>query len=375
MGPGVLGADAMALVMIPSVDRVGRYFPLVLTAALPGWAGPASAVPGALAAWYAAAERLALSTLRPDFARETLDAGLSEPALRETADLGLGGREGEPTTLWWVEGGGPPLRADGMPDPARFHERFLTAPAVAATRPEPRARLLLDVDCAASALKGTQSRQLTDAAAFGPGEQAMSLLSGIGAHPGLPGAVQHAAQTLSAIESPFSMNDLLAEAKGKLGTANALLRARGVPTGAVHAVSAATLLVQGGRHAVLWSGIVRAYLLRDGMLHRLTRDHVDARVATLVTRAVGAERSLALDSSIGEARAGDRFLLASPGLWGALPEAEIAATLAAAATARQAATHLTQDALIAGAPLDAAAVAVLLTTRGASPPAPSEVPT
>lgn len=370
IGPGVLGPDPAALVMIPSVDRVGRYFPLALIASLPGWTGPTAAIPGALGPWYAAAERVALATLRRDFVRDALDAGLAEPALTEAQDPGAGPREEAATTIWWTGGDGPPMRADGMPDPAGFHEAFLAAARPARAAPEPRSRVLLDLDCAASALKGTQSRHLTDAATFGPGDQAMSLLSGLGTHPGLPGAVQHAAQTLAGIENPFSMNDLLAEAKGKLGTANALLRARGVPTGAIHAASVATLLVQGGRHAVLWCGIVRAYLLRDGTLHRLTRDHVDARVGTLVTRAVGAERTLTLDTAIGEARAGDRFLLASPGLWGALPEDEIARTLAGAATARQAAAHLTQDALIAGAPLDAAAVAVLLTARDGTQPAP-----
>ena len=373
IGPGVLGADPAALVMIPSVDRVGRYFPLALMATLPGWSGPSAAISGALGPWYAAAERLALATLSPDFARASLDAGLAEPALTETAEPAPAPRAAEEgASLWWTAGGGAPLRAQGMPDPARFHEAFLAAPQpLAATRPDPHGRVLLDVDCTASTLKGTRSRALTDAAAFGPGDQAMSLLAGIGVHPGLPAAVAHAAQTLAGIENPFSMNDLVAEAKGKLGTVNALLCARGVPTGAVHAASCATLLVQGGRHAVLWAGIVRAYLLRDGTLHRLTRDHVDARVATLVTRAVGADRSLSLDTAIGEARAGDRLLLASPGLWGALPEEEITRTLGAAATARQAATHLTQDALILGSPLDAAAVAVLLTARAGAPPAPT----
>ena len=373
IGAGVLGPDPAALVMIPSVDRVGRYFPLALIAPLPGWGGTAAAIASSLGAWYASAERLALATLSPDFARHALDAGLAEPALTETQEPGAPPRgEEEAATLWWTAGGAAPRRHAGMPDPARFHEEFLAAPRPAPEAPPaPGARILLQADCAASALKGTRSRALTDAAAFGPGDQAMSLLAGIGAHPALPGAVAHAAQTLGGIENPFSMSDLIAEAKGKLGTANALMRARGVPTGAIHAASAATLLIQGGRHAVLWAGIVRGYLLRDGQLHRLTRDHVDARVSTLITRAVGAERSLSLDVAIGEARAGDRFLLASPGLWGALPEEEIARTLSEATTARQAATHLTQDALIMGAPLDAAAIAVLLAARDGASPDPS----
>jgi type VI secretion system protein ImpM len=66
---GVCGNRVYAGVMVPSVDRVGRYFPLTLM-----WAVPADVTPFAVARvaneWFDAAERLiveALATERLDF--------------------------------------------------------------------------------------------------------------------------------------------------------------------------------------------------------------------------------------------------------------------------------------------------------------------
>ena len=366
---GLLGPDTVALVMIPSVDRVGRYFPLVLATAIHGPPRLATSLPEALGAWYDAAEALALSTLTLDFARTALDGALDRPdgplapPPPRAAQVPAG--DVDAASLFWTRDGTAPLRTDGLPAPEAFHGAFLGGKA--AGRPAAEAsgptRVLIQADMAASATKGTRSRTLADAAAFGGGNQAATLLSGIGADIRLPGAVAQAARLLEGVEHPFSMKDLVAEAKGKLGTANAQLRARSAPTGEVLAASSATLLLQGGRHAILWVGNVRAYLLRDGLLHRLTRDHAEPGMSNLITRALGAEVNLTLDTAIGEVRDGDRFLLASPGLHGALPERNIAETLASAASARQAAAHLTQDALISRAILDVAAIVVLCSAR------------
>jgi type VI secretion system protein ImpM len=140
------------------------------------------------------------------------------------------------------------------------------------------------------------------------------------------------------------------------------LRARGLQTGETFAASVVTLLVQAERYSVLWAGNARAYLLRDGQLRLLTRDHVEPRLPTLLTRAIGGAAQLSLDSAIGQARANDIFLLCSAGLTTTLSEQEIAETLANVVSARQAALHLTQDSLIAGATLDVSALAVVLST-------------
>jgi type VI secretion system protein ImpM len=65
VAPGLLGGEAVTGVMMPSVDRVGRYFPLTVALLL-----PADTDLGALVSgpddWYERAESLLLSTLGED---------------------------------------------------------------------------------------------------------------------------------------------------------------------------------------------------------------------------------------------------------------------------------------------------------------------
>ena len=101
-----------------------------------------------------------------------------------------------------------------------------------------------------------------------------------------------------------------------------------------------------GEHfACLWCGDSRAYLLRDGALRQLTRDHsetqdlvdrgvLDPEEAKLwprrnvLTRALGASDAAELDIVSDRLAAGDALLLCSDGLTGHLDDAEIAAALA-----------------------------------------------
>lgn len=76
LAAGVCGEPAWAGVMMPSVDRVGRYFPLTLA-----YGGPDIPVLERLrrdGAWYAEVERLALSTLETGFVLERFDRDLSQ---------------------------------------------------------------------------------------------------------------------------------------------------------------------------------------------------------------------------------------------------------------------------------------------------------
>ena len=93
-----------------------------------------------------------------------------------------------------------------------------------------------------------------------------------------------------------------------------------------------------------WAGDSRAYLLRDGELHRLSRDHslvqdlVDMGMlnpeeaeghanSNVITRAVGVAETLDVDVVGGEALPGDQFVVASDGLTRVVSDAEIAAEL------------------------------------------------
>lgn len=63
LAEGVCGASAYAGVMLPSVDRVGRYFPLTIVAALEPGSCMLEAACGVGRAWFDAAEELALRAL------------------------------------------------------------------------------------------------------------------------------------------------------------------------------------------------------------------------------------------------------------------------------------------------------------------------
>jgi serine/threonine protein phosphatase PrpC len=98
--------------------------------------------------------------------------------------------------------------------------------------------------------------------------------------------------------------------------------------------------VADGRFRCFWVGDSRAYRIRHGQIRRLSRDHslvqdlVDAGMlnaadadkhesANVITRAIGVSEDLKVDSSTGEAEAGDLFILASDGLTRVVDDDEI----------------------------------------------------
>lgn len=76
VGPGVCGEQAWAGVMMPSHDRVGRCFPLLLTAPVDG-TPLLRACLTLHGGWFERLEDLALSTLEEGFTLEAFDAALS----------------------------------------------------------------------------------------------------------------------------------------------------------------------------------------------------------------------------------------------------------------------------------------------------------
>jgi type VI secretion system ImpM family protein len=97
-------------VLMPSVDRVGRYFPLTVVR-------PRGAVDlQAPMAWLQRVEGLAVSALNDDWNAERFDAELEGLAAVEDSgpDWPDAGR-----TMWWCERNGDlstPIRSTGLPD-------------------------------------------------------------------------------------------------------------------------------------------------------------------------------------------------------------------------------------------------------------------
>jgi len=101
-----------------------------------------------------------------------------------------------------------------------------------------------------------------------------------------------------------------------------------------------SLVLYSGRFQIGQVGDSRAYLLRDGKLTQITKDHsyvqeqVDAGYLTpeqarthpysnVITRCVGANSDVIPDVYVGSVKANDSFLLASDGLTGMLEDFEL----------------------------------------------------
>ena len=143
----------------------------------------------------------------------------------------------------------------------------------------------------------------------------------------------------------------------------------------------------GDRMAVVHVGDSRAYLLRDGALDQITRDHtyvqslVDAGEITaeeatrhprrnLLNRAVDGIHTVDADLSMRETRPGDRYLLCTDGLSGVVPDDQLADVLRTDADPTGAVTRLVDMALEAGAPDNV--TVVVADVRAAEGSAPQE---
>lgn len=125
--------------------------------------------------------------------------------------------------------------------------------------------------------------------------------------------------------------------------------------------TASVLVVSGARYLIGQVGDSRVYLLRDGALRQLTKDHsyvqeqVDAGFLTpeqaryhpysnVITRCVGASDVVEPDTYTGELKVGDVFLVASDGLTGMVDDRRLQQLLLSRASAGR-----VVDALIAEA--------------------------
>lgn len=155
------------------------------------------------------------------------------------------------------------------------------------------------------------------------------------------------AEALDAMPPELSAAELLGQVRQRIADTHRFLREEAERRGG-NTMIASTLvafLARGDHFACLWAGDSRAYLLRDGELRQITRDHslvqelVDAGTisaedaerhphANVITRAIGADLDeLVLDKVSGRLQSGDRFLLCSDGLCKTVPFQEMAELL------------------------------------------------
>jgi serine/threonine-protein phosphatase Stp1 len=194
---------------------------------------------------------------------------------------------------------------------------------------------------------GTANRLNEDAYVNRPDLGLWAVADGAGGHESGEVASAEVAGLLQSIDAGLSAGEMLVEVRSRLEAAHARLHDEAARhgTGATVATTVVVLLARDDHFACLWAGDSRAYLLRDHVLTKITRDHslVQALVesgtiseaeaashpqANIITRAVGADSDIIdLEKRTGQLMAGDRLLLCSDGLCKTLPEAQLAELL------------------------------------------------
>ncbi len=203
--------------------------------------------------------------------------------------------------------------------------------------------------CWATTHVGTVRNHNEDALVNRPDLGMWAVADGAGGHARGDVASRMVVEALESIPPGLPASEMLVEIRQRMTETHAALL--GPPEIARRDISATTVVVviaRGDHFACLWAGDSRAYLLRDGVMTQITRDHslvqemVDAGAiraedaeshpsANVITRAVGADGELELDKVTSRLQAGDRFLLCSDGLCKTLSDAETAVLLAGAA--------------------------------------------
>jgi protein phosphatase len=168
----------------------------------------------------------------------------------------------------------------------------------------------------------------------------------MGGHGGGDLASATVVSALAALEPPASAAEFLREFETCIADVNEELRAYGRNHDqSLVGTTLVAVLIFDHRYACIWCGDSRAYLLRDGQLRQISRDHSEVQELldqgaitaeqaktwprrNVVTRALGAYDQVELEIVDGPTGPGDRFLLCSDGLIGHLSDAEIAQALA-----------------------------------------------
>jgi serine/threonine-protein phosphatase Stp1 len=203
-----------------------------------------------------------------------------------------------------------------------------------------------------------------------------AVADGMGGHKGGDLASRTVVRHLESLACCDDFERLLDATRTALNQANAELVGMNAPVGlrSPPGTTVAVLLVHGSRGAAVWAGDSRVYRLRGGETRLVTRDHshvqdlVDEAVirpdeaethpmAHVITRAVGIDDDLALETAPIDVHPGDRFLLCSDGLSRLVDGSEIARKLQSASM-KHAAQALLDAALEGGAPDNVTVVAI-----------------
>lgn len=362
---GICGPSPVLGLMVPSVDRVGRYFPLTIVAELP----PDVGLPGitASAVFFEKAERLAIETLEAEYVDfESFDqrvfhladdlafltapqpvvlereaaavlngdgqacwqipiatAGELGPALEQLLLQRLSATY-KPLMFWWSDGSSAVepscLVARGLPDPEMFaalldgswvQHQWRRVPArVERAQAEalPVEERGLSFRSAAASDVG-RVRQVNQDAFLERSEVGLWVVAdGLGGHSDGEHASRMVCDALADFTPNQSFDDTIEAVRARLKEVNdhLLLAAARSLLGERSGSTVVVLLVRGSKCAVLWAGDSRVYRLRGGRLEQLTKDHSPAPVSGGGRQSNAVTRAVGAQASFGLDLCSDR---------------------------------------------------------------------
>lgn len=178
-----------------------------------------------------------------------------------------------------------------------------------------------------------------------PARGLWAVADGMGGHALGDVASRMVVETLSSLPPPESLTQFITDAADSLQSVNRQLRDEAARRDVqIIGSTVVVLLAFKQKCSCLWAGDSRIYLLRDGQLRMLTRDHSQVEellvsgsiseeqaaihpARNLITRAIGAADILELEEQTMEVRDGDMFLLCSDGLSNEVSEEDMRRTL------------------------------------------------
>ena len=201
-----------------------------------------------------------------------------------------------------------------------------------------------------------------------------AVADGMGGHENGEWASAVVVAALGKLRLDSEFEDCCTQISAAIYDANAEIYREASAGGRQMGTTAVVLFVRDRRFAVLWVGDSRAYLLRGGELHQISKDHTqvqemvdlgllseaDARAHPMrhvLARAVEVTANVEVDVIVDQVEPGDTFLLASDGLHCCVADDAIARMLAGSLL-DAVACDLVNESLDQGAPDNVTVVAV-----------------
>ena len=262
-----------------------------------------------------------------------------------------------------------PAKADGVP------KALVAKPAVEAAKGEAKtAGLALKVQDDSITHVG-RVREVNEDSFFSSAELGVWVVAdGMGGHEYGERASRAIVESMANLKPIADFDEKVEAVRAAIMVANADIFAEATERGQRMGSTVVALVLVDRQYAVLWAGDSRAYLLRDGAMTRVSRDHTQVQslidrgllapedaeghpMSHVLARAIGVMENVQIDVIRDTVQPNDIFLLCSDGLYGLVSDKEIAERLAPAKLS-EAADSLIALSLERGAPDNVTAIAV-----------------